>query len=198
MPKCPSCKQMRPKESFYTPGGYRCVKCTDCRDALREKRKAQSAERIESEAALRQRAEKEARTKSEASKPDKSPSPKKRTFNRTCAFCGKTFEQSDLRFRKYCSDECRLAVAKAQAKKDWAAKQRPVSEVKCAECGELFLPINANQKLCGKKCKAARNKRVKRGQLAPSQPFALQSDPYEGNPKWGAVSMNSTSFNPLG
>jgi hypothetical protein len=33
MPKCPQCKTMRPKEAFYTPRGYRCIACRDCRTA---------------------------------------------------------------------------------------------------------------------------------------------------------------------
>ncbi|WP_285907987.1 hypothetical protein [Pseudodesulfovibrio pelocollis] len=33
MPKCPQCKTMRPKEAFYTPRGYRCIACQDCRTA---------------------------------------------------------------------------------------------------------------------------------------------------------------------
>jgi hypothetical protein len=198
MPKCPSCKQMRPKESFRTPGGYRCIKCTDCRGALREKRKAQRAERPDSEAALRHRAEEVARKPAETSKPGKLPLGKHRAVVRTCAFCGVQFERPNRRRQDYCSAACRLEAAKARMKAAGPKPPTPKTLRNCVECGKLFRPVNANQLTCCKECKASRFKRVRRGEVRQPRQFALSFDPYEDNQNWAGVTMNSTSFNPLG
>jgi hypothetical protein len=39
---------------------------------------------------------------------------------------------------------------------------------------------------------------VRRGEVRQPRQFALSFDPYEDNQNWAGVTMNSTSFNPLG
>ena len=74
----------------------------------------------------------------------------------TCQHCGKSF--TGLRNdRKYCSAECKRAVARKQY---YARTGIKTHEAKCAICGEVLTAHTSKRKLCGNPaCHRERNRR---------------------------------------
>lgn len=79
-----------------------------------------------------------------------------------CGGCQKPFVRIHSAKRKWCSDKCKAAAARARAEADgraaqWYAttlerKRKQPETVACEQCGELYERLYSSRKYCSRKC----------------------------------------------
>lgn len=131
MPKCLRCKEVLPKEAFYTANGYRCIECRDCRIERKE---------LRAEAQV-------------------SPGTITRTCV-VCGGTFEQTDRRPRKYCSLkCRREVFNKKRRDWRKDDVEAKRARVFT--CSECKQPFTPVNATQATCSEQCQKARLKRLK-------------------------------------
>lgn len=82
-------------------------------------------------------------------------------MDKTCMFCGDTFQTSDTR-QLYCSVRCRTAAYIARRKERKEAARRKV----CQVCGKPFQAKNVRAEYCSTACKLKAYRQRKRAEAS--------------------------------
>ena len=93
-----------------------------------------------------------------------------------CNYCGEEFDTNEVRRRKYCSEECRIAAKKEYYKEyrltytppttPSVAKPKPIPYCQipqiCVVCQKEFFPKHGNQICCSEACSIERAKQSRK------------------------------------